>query len=54
MRIKRRVHVQDSGWCLAHSKCSIIAPCNIRCKRIIKEEMINSTKERVAEKVMSR
>lgn len=51
-RLKEGVHIQDSAWCLVHSQCSIIAHCDIRNEGITKEEVINSTKECVTEKVM--
>lgn len=51
-RLKEDVHVQNSTWCLVHNKCSIIAHCDIRNEGITKEEIINSTKEGVIEKVM--
>lgn len=46
--LKEVVHV----LCLVHNKCSIIAHCDMRYKRIIKEKMIHSVKEHVIEKVM--
>lgn len=37
--------MEHPAWCLIHSKCSIIAHCDIRYREIMEEGNTNSTKE---------